>query len=164
MHIDFFSGTFYAMRTKYKKQHRLLNKDLADYFFESLFIIAVQILLCILIWIYDEKEIKYYNNFMLNFCMFFTNLVLHFSCIGTIRNGINMCKFVVYHSDEFNNPIMAYSLGMFLIIGNVICAVTNVAQSLKQTNVINVISKFVAFKLLIQIQDYYLRSRSNFSI
>ena len=27
-----------------------------------------------------------------------------------------------------------------------------------------VLSKFVAFKLLIQIQDYYLRSRSNFII
>ena len=164
MHLDFFSGTFYAMRTKYKKKHKLLSTDQADYFFESFFIIAIQVLLCVLIWIYDDKKIQYKNEFGLNLCMFFTNLVMHFSCIATIRNGINMMKFVVYHSDEFANPIMAFSLGLGLVLGNILCASTNVNQSLKQPNVISVISKFVGFKLLIQIQDYYLKSRANFSV
>jgi hypothetical protein len=81
--------------------------------------------------------------------MFFTNLVMHFSCIATIRNGINMMKFVVYHSDEFANPVMAFSLGLGVVLGNLLCASTNVNESLKQPNVISVISKFVGFKLLI---------------
>ena len=149
MHVDFFSGTFFALQNKYKKEYKLLTVDQADYYFESLFIIAVQVLLCVLIWTYDMVEIKFINDFSLNLCMFFTNLVLHFSCISTIRNGIHMIKFVVYHSEEFNNPMAAFSLGMFIIMANVLCAVTNMAQSMKQTNVIAVISKFVGFKLLI---------------
>ena len=96
--------------------------------------------------------------------MFFTNYVLHFSCISTIRNGIQMCHFVVYHSEEFNNPMAAFSLGFLIITANVFCAITNMAQSFKQANALNVISNFVRFKLLIQIQDYYLRSKSNFPI
>ena len=41
MHVDFFSGTFYAMRTKYKKKYCLLKDEVAEYFFESLFILSI---------------------------------------------------------------------------------------------------------------------------
>lgn len=44
------------------------------------------------------------------------------------------------------------------------CETTNLLNSLAQTTVTNVISKFVAFKILIQVQDYYNRSRANFRI
>jgi len=32
MRVDFYSGTFYAMRTKFKKKYKLLTSDQADYF------------------------------------------------------------------------------------------------------------------------------------
>ena len=32
MHVDFFSGTFYAMRTPMKKKYKLLTADSADYY------------------------------------------------------------------------------------------------------------------------------------
>jgi hypothetical protein len=131
MHVDFFSGTFFSLRNNYKKQYCLLTTDQADYYFESLFIIAVQVLLCVLIWAYDSVKIEFRNDFSLNLCMFFTNLVLHFSCISTIRNGIHMCKFVVYHSEEFNNPSAAYLLGILIIMANIFCAITNMVQSMK---------------------------------
>ena len=41
MHADFFSGTFYAMRNKFKKKYKLLTSDQADYFMESLFLIVI---------------------------------------------------------------------------------------------------------------------------
>lgn len=125
MHVDFFSGTFYALQTKYKKKYKLLTSDQADYLFECFFLIAVQVLLCILILIYDSNSVAFHNNFELNLCSFFTSLVMHFSCIATIRNGMDMCKFVVYHSKEFNNPKMAFSLGMLIILANMFCAFTN---------------------------------------
>jgi hypothetical protein len=59
--------------------------------------------------------------------MFFTNLVMHFSCIATIRNGIDMCRHVVYHSDEFRNPKSAFMLGMCIVLTNWLCAITNMA-------------------------------------
>ena len=49
MHVDFFSGTFYAMRKKYKKKFCLLKDEIADYYFESLFIMGIQAVLCILV-------------------------------------------------------------------------------------------------------------------
>jgi hypothetical protein len=83
------------------------------------------VLLCVLIWIYDKETVVYKNEFQLNLCMFFTTLVMHFSCIATIRNGINMCKHVVYHADEFQNPLLAFWLGMSIVVANIFCAITN---------------------------------------
>ena len=83
--------------------------------------------------------------------MFFTSLVLHLSCIATIRNGINMCMFVIFHYDEFDNPTGAFILGVLLVLVNILGAVTNMLIALSKETVEDVISKFVAFKLLIQI-------------
>jgi len=65
MHVDFFSGTFYAMRTKYKKRYYLTKDDVAEYFFESLFIICVQGMLCILVLMFSDlkADIQYLNSF-----------------------------------------------------------------------------------------------------
>ena len=41
MHVDVFASTFFAMRSKYKKQYQLLNEDVASYFFECMFILAI---------------------------------------------------------------------------------------------------------------------------
>ena len=41
MYVDMYAGTFYAMITKYKKKHNLLVEDQAEYYFESLFLLAV---------------------------------------------------------------------------------------------------------------------------
>ena len=135
MHVDFFSGTFYAMRSKYKKKYFLSKDDVSEYFFESLFILSVQALLCVLVLIKGawRKTIESpgLNSFQVNLAMFFTNLVLHFSCIATIRNGINMVKFVIYHKNEFDNPVGAFSLGILLVLVNILCACTNMLQAMK---------------------------------
>jgi hypothetical protein len=46
MFLDFFSATFNALRTKNKKKYKLLTEDQVSYFFESLLIVAIQIILC----------------------------------------------------------------------------------------------------------------------
>ena len=151
MHLDFFSGTFYSLRTQYKKQYGLLLTDQADYFFESLFIIGIQLLLCIMINIYNDKQIVLINSFLVNSVMFLTGLTLHFSTIATIRNGITMCKYVVYHSEEFENPSMPFLLGVLIIITNIFCANTNAFFTLKQSNPIDIITKFVTFRIFVHI-------------
>ena len=66
-----------------------------------------------------------------------------------------MCNFVVYHSEEFGSPIAAFILGLLLMCVNLLNAITNMLEALNQDSVVKIISKFVAFKLLIQIQDFY---------
>jgi hypothetical protein len=47
MHLDFFSATFYSFRTHIKTEYRLLTSELSQYYFESVFIMMVQLLLCL---------------------------------------------------------------------------------------------------------------------
>lgn len=72
---------------------------------ESMFVLAVQVMLCTAIWSQDgfvtSALTAYKNNYWINLCSFFTTLVLHFGCIATVRNGLTMAKFVVFHSEEF---------------------------------------------------------------
>lgn len=164
MYADFFSATFFALRHKYKKKYHLLVEDQVSYYFESLFIVSIQVILCLCIIFSGELQPHYTYEFLISLCTFFTTLVLHYSCIAIIRNGMQMCKFVVFHHEEFSNPVETFMLGIFIIIGNILCEITNAAETLSQRSVIELISKFVAFKLLIQIQDYYLRSRHNFAV
>jgi hypothetical protein len=81
--------------------------------------------------------------------MFFTSLVLHFSCIATIRNGINMIKFVIFHKEEVDNPNGAFFLGVLIVLVNILCAITNMLEAMQQSTVDEVLNNFVAFKLLI---------------
>lgn len=76
-------------------------------------------------------------------------MILHFGSIYTIRNGILMTKYVIYHSEEFDHPRSAFLLGVLVVCVNILCETTNLFWSLSQTNVTGVISKFVAFKILI---------------
>ena len=47
MYPDIFSGTFYAMRKKYKKKYKLLTEDQTSYYFECMFILSIQVILFI---------------------------------------------------------------------------------------------------------------------
>mmetsp|Transcript_31453 Transcript_31453/g.48113 ORF Transcript_31453/g.48113 Transcript_31453/m.48113 type:complete len:183 (-) Transcript_31453:204-752(-) len=164
MHPDFYSGTFYSLRKDVKKKFRLLRRDQSDYYFESLFILAVQLLLCVSIIVSGGFNFPFVNDYALNLCLFFSCLVLHFSTLSCIRNGINMCKFVVYHPENFENPAGVFFLGFLIVCINILCAATNMMQSLTLTKPQDVIAKFVGFKLLIQVQDYYMRQRANFEV
>mmetsp|Transcript_9819 Transcript_9819/g.16534 ORF Transcript_9819/g.16534 Transcript_9819/m.16534 type:complete len:197 (-) Transcript_9819:20-610(-) len=128
-----------------------------------MFIMVIQNMLCMILLSKGEPT-KFINDYSLNLCIFFTNLALHFSCLATIRNGVTICKFAVYNHTELDNPIATFILGLVVVQTNVLCAITNMVFSLAQTNVVSVIQKFVAYKVLIQIIDYYTRSRANFEI
>ena len=155
MIVDLWSATFYSLITQYKRKHHLLSEDQAEYYFESLFILAVQAIFCSSIMLsLDEHEwtriFEYERDFKLNLVLFFTSFVLHFASIGIIRNGIQMCRFTVYHSDQIQHPIAAFMLGIGVIFVNMLCELTNTFYTMSQVNVINVITKFIGFMCLIQ--------------
>lgn len=92
---------------------------------------------------------EYKTDYALCLCLYFSCMILHFGSIYTIRNGILMTKYVIYHSEEFDHPWSAFLLGVFVVFVNIFCELTNLFNSLSQTTVTDVISKFVAFKILI---------------
>ena len=151
MYLDFYSVTFQAMRSRYKKKFKLVLEDQVSYYFESLLLVSMQTILCLGILIEGDLTAKPQYKYMTNLCMFFTNLAMHFGCIAIIRNGIQMIRFVTFHSEEFTNPIEVFLLGVLIMLSNVLCEFTNAYSSLSYTSIVQIISKYVAFKLLIQI-------------
>lgn len=75
MHPDFFAGTFFSLMTKYKDMYNVSNENQADYFFEALLVMAIQMIICTCVWLVhtDRTDIKdekpeYTNKFLLNLC------------------------------------------------------------------------------------------------
>ena len=130
-----------------------------------MFILVIQIFLCVAVWVQDEfRNAGLCNDVAMNLAIFFVVLAMHFGSVMTVRNGINMCMYVIYHPDNFENPKVAFLLGIFTQFANAFAASTNLASSLNQRSAIDVVQKFVGFKILIQVQDYYMRSRDQFKI
>lgn len=100
-----------------------------SYYFESLFLVVIQVVMCVSILMSNDLHPGYTYGFYPDVCLFFTSLVLHFGCIAIIRNGIQMCKFVVYHSEEFSNPVEVFILGVLISLSNVLCEITNAVGS-----------------------------------
>lgn len=84
MHLDFYTVTFYSLRTKVKKEYRLLTSDSAEYYNEAMFIMGLQNVFCFSYMFYDtdfSELFCYMNDYSVNLCIMFTCLVLHFSCL-----------------------------------------------------------------------------------
>ena len=120
--------------TKYKKKYHLLAEDQASYYFEALFLLFIQATFCICILTAEEfsfdKAFKYHYQYSLNLTLYFTSMILHFATIFTIRNGIIMTKYVIYHSEEFEHPKAAFLLGLGVVFVNMFCEITNFFNSL----------------------------------
>lgn len=58
----------------------------------------------------------------------------------------------------------AFTLGVLVIIVNLLCEITNICYVLSLNSVEKVLANFVAFKVLIEAQDFYAWQRSNFRI
>ena len=75
-----------------------------------------------------------------------------------------MCKFVVFHSEEFEDALWAFLLGVLVTTSTVLVEFVNIINALHENTLTEVMTKFIAFKILIVVQDFYLRSRANFKV
>ena len=66
-----------------------------------------------------------YHDYQLNLALFFTSMILHFGSVFTIRNGIQLLRYVIYHGEEFSHPISAFTLGLLVVLVNMYCEITN---------------------------------------
>ena len=111
----------------------------------------------------ELKPIQSYD-FGVNLSTLITSLALHFGCIPTIQNGVLICKYVVYHSDEFKKPGEVFLLGLLIVFSNLLCEVTNNMNTFSHNSVVTIVANFVGFYIMIEIKDFYLAQRANFAI
>jgi hypothetical protein len=116
---------FQAQRHCYKRKYKLVSEQQIQYFYEALFLIFIQIIFCISIISADEENPDAIESFKkpsiaIQTNIFFSNMILHFSVLATIRNGIYMCKFVVFHPEEFDNPIEMFVFAFLVVFSNML--------------------------------------------
>jgi hypothetical protein len=60
---------------------------------------------------FEKFDTGYKNDTAVNFCLFFTVLILHWMCLPDARNGIHMMKYALCSPNEFTDPSAAFMLG-----------------------------------------------------
>ena len=99
-----------------------------------------------------------------NLCLFFSVMLLHWQCIGQARNGIYMMKYVVCNPEEFNNPNVAFLMGLIQISVIVFVELMNLSKCQEQKTPTAVISKFVGYSTLISIPGALHGSMEGFQV
>lgn len=62
-----------------------------------------------------------------------------------------MCKFAIFNSHEMTNPVAGFFLGVCVILVQFTCQASNIIVALEADKINVVLSKFVAFKLLMEV-------------
>lgn len=133
LYVDFYAAAFYSMITKHKKEYKLSTGDSADYFMECLFVLTIKVFLCIALLYNSGDSISFINtdgagetSNMIYSTLILCVMVLHFSLVSTLRNGVQMMKYVVFHPEDFQNPQYAFFLGICIVVVIVFIEVTNI--------------------------------------
>lgn len=71
----------------------------------------IQVMFIALVASHDTFTVSFKNDTIVNFCSFFTLLLLHWTCLPAVKNGLNMMKYVVSVPEEFTHPSTAFLLG-----------------------------------------------------
>jgi len=90
--------------------------------------------------------------------LFFTVLMLHLSCIGTARDGLDMMKHALLHPDEFTHPISAFVLGFMAFMSIMVGESINLINAQTKKDVAGAITVSLGFKVIIDLPTTYLNS------
>lgn len=112
-----------------KEKYKMKESEQVDLFFRSSFIYIIQIIFVMVIYMYAGLKATVERSAYLNITLFFTVLILHFTCMPIARDGIAMIKYSLLHPDEFNHPLSAFLLGVFtftsMIAAELVCMANN---------------------------------------
>jgi hypothetical protein len=61
---------------------------------------------------YSGVEFDFHNDTNIQLNMIFATLLVHLVCIPVTRSGLYMMKYVVCHPEEFEEPQIAFLLGL----------------------------------------------------
>ena len=96
--------------------------------------------------------------------LFFTVLMLHLSCLGTARDGIDMMKYALIHHDEFTHPISAFILGFMAFASIMVGESINLVNAQTKKDVAGAITVSLGFKVIIDLPTVYMNSLEDLPI
>jgi len=90
--------------------------------------------------------------------------MLHIASINNVRNGMQMCAYTLYHSEEMTNPVAGFFLGFCIIMVNFFAESVNLVTQMNNSDIPTLLNKYIAFKVLLEGPDFYGKQRENFKI
>ena len=159
-----YTTAYFAQLKTVKDKHRLKISDQVELFWRSSFIYFIQIAFCAVIAIYANLKAVIHKNTEVHVTLFFTVLLLHVTCLPNARDGLAMMKYALLHADEFESPLLAFTLGFYALSSMITAELVNVASSQTKKNVGDAISGFIGFKLLVDLPNIYMNSHEEFPL
>lgn len=74
---NMYTVSYCAFMKKNKEKYRLKTNDQVDIFYRAIFMYMIQLTFIFTVLFFEKFNISYKNSTPLNFCLFFTVLILH---------------------------------------------------------------------------------------
>ena len=141
---------------------RLKTSDQVDVFYRALFMFTIQGSFMVNIVMHEKFDFGFQNDVLINFCMLFSVLLLHWSSLSDVRSGIYMMKYAICCPDEFDQPVTAFLLGLVQTSTVIFLQCCNLVKNLQQKSATGVMFKFASFGLIAGIPKMLAGSMETF--
>ena len=148
-----------------KEEHlgfTLPNALRANIYMNSLIVHLVQLFMIVAVWRYarvnDTFALIPPDSLDLALARFVAAMFMHINVEKDIKNGINLMKYVVNHSENFTNY---YAPFMFGLLNAIICIIVELNVMLiltSMSDVVGVIMKYVSLAAIANIPRFYFGS------
>lgn len=92
------------------------------------------------------------------------NMLLHYQCIDSIRNGVYMMRQAHYNPNAFSHPLHGFFMGLSNVVLYILMESMNMLSGLSTTSLDMMIAKFMAYSILLQIPVIYVNQKKSFNV
>lgn len=161
---NMYTVCYCAFMKKNKEKFKLKQNDQMDIFYRAFFMFVIQMTFIVCLLVFDSFDLTYKNDTAVNFCLFFTVLILHWQCLPDARNGMYMMKYALTCPEEFNHPTAAFVLGFLQTTAIFLTEICNLLKSFDQKKPQDVIVRFVGFGLILSVPKLLHPSMEGFDV
>ena len=154
----YYSCTYFALMKTNKQKYKLKEADQAEMFYHTGILVAIQLLFLGVLYYTALPKFKYIRDTKVNFVLFFSVFLMHSTVLPTAKNGMNMMKYALMHSDEFNHPMSAFCIGVYVFVTLVVAEVAMIASAQDKKDVVGAVTGFIAYGAINSIPSLYLNS------
>jgi len=161
---NMYTVCYCSFMKKNKEKYKLKQNDQMDIFYRAIFMFTIQMTFIVCLLVFDTFDLTYKNDTAVNFCLFFTVLILHWQCLPDARNGMYMMKYAITSPEEFNHPTAAFMLGFLQTTAIFLTEICNLFKSFDQKKPQDVIVRFVGFGLVLSVPKLLHPSMEGFEV
>jgi len=134
----------------------------SDVFMNSLIVQMIQVIMILCVWKYaytNEKfAVKPARSLDMMVARFVASMMMHINVEKDVRMGIQMMKYAVNHSENFNNVVPAFVMGLNSTILSLIVEINVMIILSSLPNILGVVMKYVSLAAIANIPRFYYNS------